>query len=209
MSDTSCIRPAVEERFVAFSTPLEGCVPHFYLDIKGLVTIAIGRLADPLSTALDLPLVRADGSAATQAEIEAEWRRIKPATWLARKGHTAARSLCVLHLTPEGIESVTMGRLREMGAALARRFPDFPCWPADAQLAVLSLSWACGPGFAFPKCAAALALGDFTTAARECAISSRGNPGVIPRNVANRRLLTAAALVVAEDGDRDVLTGVV
>ena len=112
MSEAQCIRPAVKAYFIEFSIPLEGCVSHFYLDIKGLVTIAIGRLADPLSMALDLPLVRADGCPATRAEIEAEWRRIKAAPWLAQKGHKAARALCSLHLTPEGIEAVTMGRLQ-------------------------------------------------------------------------------------------------
>ena len=92
-----------------------------------------------------------------------------------------------------------------MVVALARRFPDLPTWPASAQLAVLSLAWACGPGFRFPKTEAAIRTQDWATAAEEGVINSVGNPGVIPRNKANRQLFLAAAHVVAIGGDRSVL----
>jgi hypothetical protein len=48
------------------------------------------------------------------------------------------------------------------------------------------MSWACGPGFQFARLARALCDRDWAVAAVECKIREAGNPGVVPRNVANR-----------------------
>ena len=47
-------------------------------------------------------------------------------------------------------------KLGQMDAYLAKRFPEWEEWPADAQLATLSMAWACGPAFRFPRLEAAL-----------------------------------------------------
>ena len=68
-----------------FITKHEGNIGYMYLDTKGLVTIGIGNLIDPLSLALPLPFQfkignRAGapaGRLATPKEIEAEWRSLK------------------------------------------------------------------------------------------------------------------------------------
>lgn len=196
------IWPSVRAAFVPFSARYEGVVPHLYQDCIGLVTIAIGCLVDPLPLALALPLVRADGTPASRDEIAAEWRLIKSHTELAHKGAGAARKLATLRLTDEGVAQVVGARLDATVAALARRFPELPTWPADAELGTLSLAWACGAGFRYPKLDAALRRQDWTTAADESAI--RDNP---PRTAAQRALYLAAAESVAQGREPSELTG--
>jgi len=57
------------------------------------------------------------------------------------------------------------------------------------------MAWACGAGFVriFPRLAKALDVGDFAAAARECHINETGNPGLKPRNVANKMLFRNAS----------------
>lgn len=199
----TALRPVVREKFLAFTAPLEGVVRHFYLDTLGLVTIAYGCLVATVHEACSLPMVRRDGAPATPDEIAADWHRIKGRPNLARLGYRAAATVAELRLTPEGVEAVTWAKLDKMLDHLERRFPGFASWPASAQLAVVSLSWACGPGFDFPKCVAALQRQDWAGAAAECQMRTAGNPGLVPRNRANRALLLGAAA----GGDPEVLVG--
>jgi GH24 family phage-related lysozyme (muramidase) len=205
MADPDLIHPSVREAFLPLSVRFEGSVSWLYQDIKGLVTVAVGVLVDPLELALDTldgHMVRKlDGDPATRHEIAADWQAIKRAPDLARRGHRAAESVAWLRLTPEGLEAVALRKLDAMAAQLARRFPQLPAWPASAQLAVLSLAWACGAGFHFPKTERALLARDWATAAEEGVIDATGNPGVVPRNAANRALWLAAAHVEATGGD--------
>lgn len=199
------MRDATRAAFVDFSAPLEGVVPYLYLDIKGLVTTAIGVLVDPLPHAISLPWVTKEGVPATRQEIAADWMRVKTSTYLAKQGHRAAARVANLRLTPEGVAEAVLGKLAIFDAALAKRFDAYEEWPADAQLFALSISWACGPAFRFDALAASLKLGDFEQAALECTISEQGNPGLIPRNKANRILLRNAARVVSFGLDPDKL----
>ena len=189
------ISPEVRRRWVAFNAPLEGRVSWMYLDIKGLVTTAIGILIDPMEAALHLPWVTPAGVPATRAEIEADWRAVKRQTSLARKGAGAAASVARLRLTPEGVEQVTLAKLDVMARALCDDFPALPSWPWEAQMATLSLCWAVGTALprGWPRLTAALRAQDWTTAAQECEIRSEGNPGVVPRNERNRQLYLDAA----------------
>lgn len=189
------MRSSVRDAFVAFTAPLEGVVPHMYLDVKGLVTVAIGILIDPMGPALDMPFVRADGSPATRQEIGAEWRKMKSTPALAKLGWQAAAKLASIHLTPEGVKSVVMGKLNNVESFLKQRFPDWEQWPADAQLGVLSVSWAAGPGFHFPHFEAALHAQEWETCAVECHLDEKGNHGLVARNVANKNLFLNAARV--------------
>lgn len=184
---------------------MEGVVPWMYLDILGLVTTAIGNLIDPRQYAMKLPWRRRDGGLATPAEIITEWERVKNTPALAKWGHRAAEQVTSLRLDPEGIEQVVFGKLHEMNGRLAARFPQFEDWPADAQLATLSMSWACGPAFRFPRLEAALRDYDFATAAEHCHINEAGNPGLVPRNRANKMLYRNAARSHAFHLDPDAL----
>lgn len=180
------MRPVVRETWFKFSEPFEGRVPWMYQDVKGLVTIGVGNLIDPVSLALDLPFIGPDGELVSRADIDESWLKVKHHPSLARLGHRAAAIVSGLRLTKEAIDSLVLRKLDEMDRHLLKRFPAFDSWPACAQCAVLSMSWAMGPAFRYPKLEGALLADDWGMAANECWISEQGNPGVHPRNVANR-----------------------
>jgi len=202
--------PSVMETFVRFSAEFEGVISWMYADSKGFTTIGIGCLIDPLSLALPLPFLRADGTPASQADITAEWQlieRMKVPDDLARLGAKASKRLCFLHLSPTGIEQVVAQRLAANIRIIARRFPDFEAWPAPGQLSILSLAWACGAGFYedYPKLSAALDPKDFAEAALHVDINEKKTKGVHLRNLANVALLKQAAESVAQGRDPGVL----
>lgn len=198
------MRDSVRAAFVHFSAPLEGVVSFFYLDARGLVTIAMGNLVDPLSTALELPLVHPDGSPATRDEIATDWSNVKSRQDLSPRGGMAFSAVARLHLTGDGIQEVVGAKLDEMDGYLSRRFTDWANWPAPAQLATLSVAWACGPAFAFPRLAAFLQAGDFAGAATECTIHPETGT-IVRRNALDRALYLAASRVVATCGDLEEL----
>lgn len=190
------LAPGVLEAFEALSPRFEGVVPWMYLDIKGYVTVAIGLLIDPVEMALALPWVRAsDNAPASQAEIRAEWSRIKAAKHLATAGAGEAKKLCALRLTAEGVRLATLAALERMLRSLVLDFADWEEWPGDAQLAVLLLVWAVGTDLVrrWPRLTAALRARDWATAAVESKIREEGNPGVVPRNKEIKRLFEGLA----------------
>ncbi len=190
------MRPEVRDGFVAFTERFEGSVPFLYLDVKGLCTTAIGNLVDPLETAYNLPLMRPDGTLASHQEIAAEWHAVKARQDMRLQGGMAYRAVTQLRLTPAGIGSVVLGKLAQVEEHLAGRFPEWESWPWQAQLGVLSVSWACGPAFHFPHFEMALRTQDWALAAVECHLDDSSNPGLRPRNAANKALfLEAAALL--------------
>ncbi|HEY7576167.1 MAG TPA: hypothetical protein VH855_01115 [Acetobacteraceae bacterium] len=168
-----------------------------YLDVKGLVTTGMGNLIDPVEAALRLTWHTADGAIAAPDAVRHEWSRIKNNLPLAHLGAQAARRVATLHLDEADIEALILNKLDHDEAILKANpaFADFDDWPADAQLGLLSMGWAMGPGFGprFPHFSTACAAGDFATAARDCAISTAGNPGVARRNAANRQAFLFAA----------------
>lgn len=224
------MRVTVRAAFYAFNAPMEGEVAYFYQDVKGLVSIGVGLLCDPIQLALNLPMVHPDGRLAGRDEIAAEWMRIKAlgsgdhtqGNEAARRGHLYAKPHTRLRLTQEGLEQSLVGKMNQMDQHLAKRFrcvahdeckaneemgilDGYESWPADAQLATLSLAWACGPAFRFPKLEAALRALDFRTAAVECFMpEERTISGLRPRNAANRILYENAAVVLGTL-DPDVL----
>jgi len=179
-----------------------------YLDIKGLVTVGVGNLIDPVAEAQALPFrfknkpgISAPGSSATPDQIAAEWQTLKSNSSLATKGYTACEPLTQLELSDDAINSLISARLTQNESYLKRQewFLGFDTWPADAQLGLLSMAWAMGPAgpVGFPNFRAACQKLDFSTAAAECKMSEAGNPGLIPRNRANFTLFSNAAVVVA------------
>lgn len=192
------MKPSVRDIFADFSARFEGVVPWMYLDVRGLVTVAIGNLIDPLTYALYLPFIRkSDSTPASKDEIAAEWERVKEHPTAARQGHLVLRDVTQLRLTKEGIERVVLAKLDQNETHLKGRFPEFDSWPADAQLATLSMAWACGPAFRFALLEAALRAQNFGNAALSCHMNEAGNPGLAPRNAANVALYRNAACVRA------------
>ena len=200
------MRDVVRSAFVEFTSAFEGVVPWMYQDVKGLVTVAIGNLVDPIQYAMPLPFVdRVTGAPAARDAIAAEWLRVKGDASLARLGHRAAERITRLSLTDDGVASLVARKLDQNDAHLKGRFPYIEEWPACAQLAVHSMAWACGPAFRFPLLEVALRAEDWETASQQCHMDERGNAGLVPRNRANIVLFLNAQRVRDYKLDPDTL----
>ena len=202
------MRPSVQTFFRQFSVGFVGCVPYMYLDVLGLVTVGVGNLIDPVDSALKLPFkfkdkpgIATPGALASQTQIAAEWQNVKNNHSLAQKGSVAASLVTDLMLDSAAIDATIADRLGKNETFLKTQpnFHNFDAWPADAQLALLSMAWAMGPGgFAgFPNFSAACRRLDFASAAAECKMNDQGNAGLVPRNTANKTMFSNASKVQA------------
>jgi GH24 family phage-related lysozyme (muramidase) len=189
------LKQAVIDAFAPSTTPLEGRVHWPYLDVKGLVTVGVGNLIDPLSLALRLPWVTTAGYPATKEQIESDWRALKAQPALSKQHYRYASAITRIRLTDEAIDDLVKMQLEKNAADVAQNLPSFESAPADVQLAVMSMAWAAGSRFwaKFPKFTAAFKAGDWLGCAAECRLREEGNPGVVPRNKFNRALFYSAA----------------
>lgn len=199
------MRQAVSDAFVAFSAHFEGVCGWMYLDVLGLVTTGIGCLIDPISAAMALPWRNQDGTPTSPAIIAAVWNHIKGLQFAKDFGGYWFERASKIRLTDDGIHQVTMRKLHQFEAVLKGRFLQWEEWPADAQLGVLSMAWAMGPNFHYPKFEAAAKAQDWTACTNECHMNDEHNPGLKPRNLANITLFENAARVVANHLDPEVL----
>lgn len=193
------LHDSVKAAWHTFSEPLEGRVAGMYLDIRGLVTCAVGILIDPLSLAMPLPWKRdSDGQPATPDQVRAAWHVLKSRQDLKKRNVSHARALTGLHLDDADIDAIVAKKLEANAAFItAHHFPLFDEFPADAQLGIMSMAWAVGPGFPtkFPTFAGFAKRQAWEDAIEHCSIRTEGNPGVIPRNRANRVCFANAEIV--------------
>lgn len=204
------MKASVRERWHEFSRPLEGYVTSMYADIKGLITTGVGNLIDPIQLALQLPWKHErTGALATTEEVKAAWNDIKQnAADLSKRHYKYAAIRNDLRLSDADVEALVASKLDEFYAYIKKHhFPEIDSYPADAQLGIMSMAWACGPGFPqtfknFKRC---VLNGDWKGAVETCKIREDNNPGVVPRNKANRRCFQNACLVVMGKIDPDVL----
>ena len=191
---------SVRSQFIPFNAQFEGRMRCMYLDTHEppLVTTGVGNLIDPISEALTLPFfwkARPGQPKATSAEIAAEWTRIKSKITYIHFRPGIWDMLTELALDDAEIDTLVLDRASKNELILKKRTPfaQFDSWPADAQLGILSMSWAMGPGFNFPNFAASCSKRDFAGAAQQCQMDDRSNPGLTPRNKANAILFNNAA----------------
>lgn len=191
-----------------------------YLDTLGLVTTGRGNLIDPVTPALALPWQMALpggalGVLATHDQVVGEWMRIKALQSMKMRGGGAFAAVTTLRLSPEAVNNLTWGKLLENEEMLRRSFPNLENWCADAQLALFSMAWAMGAGFAhlFPTFTSQVNGGHYLLCAgppgdARIDLAARGsswmrdgdpgqttpnkNPGLRPRNLANKVLWTNA-----------------
>jgi hypothetical protein len=183
------LQQSVLDVWHSFSEPLEGRVPHMYLDVLGKVTCAVGILIDTVETAAALPWKQKDGRPATRQEIAEAWQRLKARQDLAHRSAAQALSVTGLVLSDEDIDAVVAVKLAENAEFVQKHhFPELATFPADAQLGLMSMAWAMGPGFPakFPHFSRAVLGGNWAGAQADCTIREEGNPGLVPRNRANR-----------------------
>lgn len=209
------MRAVVLAAFPGFTANLEGALNFLYLDKLGIPTTAYGNALFSTAAMCALPWRHADGTFASRDEMIAEYSTIqnlkgktspKGVLW-TECGGGAFGPMTRLHLDSEGITTLVQRTIQMDDAAMARKFPDWEEWPANAQLAIHSLVWACGTGYRFPKMDAALRARDFGAAAREIEMTPESNPGndLTRRNAANQTLMTNAARVQSFHLDYDML----
>lgn len=197
------MRTSVLRAWNAFTRPLEGHLPYMYLDSEGLVTTGDGDLIDPIGAALSLPWQELDGSRASPDRIEQVWNLVKNGGSQAHSFDAENLTGNDLRLSEQAIANLVQSKLANFESQLRERFPSYDAWPADAQLGLLSMAWAMGPQFHFPRfqAAASLPIPDFATMAAESHISN----GAPERNADNAQLFNNAARVLRDNLDPDLL----
>lgn len=198
-------------------------IPWMYLDEKGYVTTGTGNLIDPATSALSLGWVNPDGSPSSQAQIQAAWNAVdalrtgpkgqKQPSGAALQGGGAAvfKNATSIRLPPAALAKLVLHTVAQNNAYFVSKYPGFSSWPADAQLAMHSLGWAWGPGFAAVWGAlgqafnAAAAKKDFASMAAIMKQASEHeesiNPGIVPRDLGTEQMFANAAHVLDTAGD--------
>lgn len=137
------------------------------------------------------------GQGANNAEIADEWRRIK--SQVGNRWWTYYKQFALLETTDESVEAelTTKLEINERVLKSSHWFANLDDWPADAQLAVMSMSWS-GPGLltngVLPGFGRACQAMDFRKAATLCAISGPGS--LARRNEADAMLFRNAAKIL-------------
>lgn len=189
-----------------FLRQYEGKVNFMYLDVKGLVTIGIGNLIDPVSQALKLEFgTKGGGGPVGTSEVMTEWQNVKSRTDLMNKGSAAFNAITRLQLTDRGISTMVNEAAKSIesyiktNASASKFYSNWDNWPADAQLGFLGVAWG-GiplPQFGWHKFPEACGNEDWDTASKECTITSAIAAG---RNEAHRLMFLNAA-AVKSNGD--------
>jgi GH24 family phage-related lysozyme (muramidase) len=201
------MRASVADYIYQFNAAFEGVVPWMYLDTKGLVTVANGNLIDPIGLARGLEMRHVStGQLATQSEVDAEWRAVKANVAGAKNGHRWIRKFTRLEMSSEGMEALARKAAESFASACRVQFAEWDSWPADAQLATLSLCYALGPGQLFRV------FRSFVNAAKNqdwksCMVHGQIKPvpGIVERNVAMQICFSNADRVKRELCDAEVL----
>ena len=219
------MHPSVRAAFLNFTRPLEGVFDYMYTDVLGLVTTGVGNLIDSVPAAMALAWrVRGMDVAALPNEVANEWHAVKDGKIPAWHGPRS------IYLRDEDILALVDLRLQQNESYLAMRWSNWDQWTADAQLGAHSCSWAAGSGWRAPKFDAAVNALDFAIAAGPDGDANldpqyRGeswlndgfpgkvtrpgppgaNPGLRPRNLANKALFSNAARVVQFGFERSTL----
>lgn len=189
-----------------FLKQYEGKVNFMYLDVKGLVTVGIGHLIEPVDMALKLEFGYKSGGKASPSEVSAEWQTVKNSKHLIGKGGEAFGAITKLQLTDNGIKTMVTEDAKgienyiKTNASARTFYGDFDNWPADAQLGFMGVAWG-GiplPQFGWHKFPEACKKQDWEAAAKECKISS---PIAAGRNEAHKLMFLNAAAVRSNTDD--------
>jgi hypothetical protein len=108
------------------------------------------------------------------------------------------------HLAPRLAQTAgtTQGDARDLEPKLLRRYPSFAAWPADAQLALLCMALAVGPGFhlaGFREALSAAVVPNFRAACLQARLKPGSGMAVDRVNEIAPVMLSNAAVVVDFD----------
>ncbi len=244
------MRAAVENGWFNYSVKHEGFTPFMYVDRLNLVTSGIGNLLDNgprdgfvvnatvMAPALDLPWrSRAAGwttknplagGLVSRQEIVDAWTLVKlhevDHPGFNENGGFKYAGMTNITLDMDGIKQLFTNKTKSVNKALAGRYPGYESWPADAQMALMSMSWAMGDAFwpvlrprpkepagptnvpffqAFKDACDRL---DFDGAATHCIFTGGGNVNdTSSRNHDNTLMFHNAAVVQKAGADPDLL----
>lgn len=203
------MRDSARKAFIQFSKPLEAWVSFPYLDVKGLLTVGMGNLIEPISNpdTLALPWTILFLRPALANEIREGLVNVKSRTDLCKKGGGAFADVSPLRLRDDAIEALIDKRITVDETNLRKYFPKYDEWPADAQLGLMSLAWAMGPDFdqhdAWPAFTKAVDADkpDWLTAAAQSHVWNAN----ADRNAATHECFVNAAVSEADDMNPDIL----
>ncbi len=239
------MRASVREVFFDYTAGREGFTPFMYCDTLNLVTTGVGNLIDAgprngfdisakaMAPAMGLPWKfkapgwtsknPVAGERASQEEIREAWTRTKlkeqESPGFNQKGGFAYAGFQPLTLDLEALKTLFNKTLTSFDASLSKHYPGYEVWPADAQLAILSMSWAMGPAFhpalGFSSFFNAVNAEDFEAAKAASVFKGGGaledeskpprDAKLISRNAAHQIMFQNAANVVKGGGDRDLV----
>jgi|SRR5581483_1627063 len=189
------MRPEVTSNFLAFTEKFEGATTFPYLDVKRLVTVGFGNLADPFALFDEFDWTHADGSPATRSELTTSYLSVKQDKTLNPAGGGAQYAkLTAIRATKASIARVCAKKLASFEAQVRPHFDDWDGLPWQAQLCVLSMAWACG-GLMFehdkwPSFRAAVNACDWKEASKQSFMSEAGqNASFHKRNVEDAALM--------------------
>lgn len=199
------MRQSVQTLWFDYSVKHEGFTPFPYADRLNLVTTGIGNLVDlgpadghvvnaqVMAPALLLPWkLRAPGWSSknpvagallSPSEVADAWQKVKLQNLVVpgfeQRGGFAYAGLTNITLDMDGIKQLFAAKTASVNKDLVKTYPGFETWPADAQLATMSMAWAMGAAFypikGFAKFKQAVDRLDFTTAIKEGQFGGGGN----------------------------------
>ena len=201
------MHPSVKRALPDFLSQYEGKVNFMYLDVKGLVTIGIGNLIDPVGTATKYEYSPKGGSGVVGGgAVISEWQMVKSRRDLIPQGAPAFDKITTLQLSDRGIKQMVddhaggIENYIKTNPSASSFFADFDNWPADAQLGFFGVAWG-GipiPQFGWHLFPAACRDKDWDTAAEQCRITS---PIAAERNEAHKLMFLNAAAVQSNGDD--------
>ncbi|MCY1004465.1 peptidoglycan-binding domain-containing protein [Nannocystis pusilla] len=196
---------SVRAAYVDFTatSELEGAVEHMYLDVKGLVTVGIGTLIEApdgrmMDKALSIQFFfrGQPDQLATHDDIRADFHAVN--SMAPGLGKQAYQDRTKLDISNDEMARLVLEMLDSLATELRKtpEFSDLDLWPADAQMALLSMAYPLGGAFAqggrYPNFRAAVDAWDFVAAAHESHISEENNPNMRARNWANELMFVYA-----------------
>jgi hypothetical protein len=210
------VHQSIRDYWFTFTEPLEGRVDFMYLDRRGWVSTGIGNKIDETAEEMSAPTadertrsltlanevtwsVGHDGPDASAEDVAAAWDTVKALLELAEVGHLAFADKTNLRLSTDEINRLVISKLEQMENHLVTRpqFTSFDAWPANAQLATLSMCWALGPAFNFPSFQSHVEVQNWPGAAEECTFGPHEGT-IIVRNALDQDHFLLAQRVVDE-----------
>lgn len=147
----------------------------------------------------------------SQSAIAEAWTTVKRQNEavpdFSQQGGFKYAGLTALTLDMQAMKDLFTRTLNSFDASLAKRHPQYATAPADAQQAMMSMAWANGPNFDFPKFAAAVQARDWAQAAVESYFKGGGGTPDkrTGRNADNVIMFNNANVVEKGGGDLDLL----